>query len=495
MFGIRPMSYLIAILAFSQIGFGQSQSVVAGKRLNIAYTQGTVDYVDLEKVNHKAPAKVFGYYNDPRARSRPNRNMESFALNFRGWVLLDEYIVDPEFYWELDPRYLHGKNKTVDFSKIAKYPSLVKRYKAIQPSSVNYIVCAEIESTNDVQVKAASVWSWQRICFRALGYQVLWGDSRNGKDKTYPQALLGWTEGVSTDFPTERGFTKRDLTDVKAIRNFLKNHRNVRMVYDHNNTWLDIRWPDDAIDKIADDFEKYEKEDKDLEKEYKEAKEEPNTAKRVQPIIPDSELAQPFEPAAKTATVFYDKTSAELGLVSPTGRKVFTSNKHSSGKSLDKEGRYFEFQLRSNQDSFDENIIGGSIGNRVQIYNAAGKVIKIEGYNAFNRIFPKDDGTSNIYIDTGGAETYRTVRCYYPEDDLYHLSPDGFASLRADDQAPLPPLGASRGGGLSLGFSRYHFIYKNALRVVVDSNYKVLSSGPGFMAVRKEPRSQERCSP
>ena len=490
---IRLFSCLVAILFFSQIGFGQSQSVVAGKRLNIAYTQGTVDYVDLEKVNHKAPAKVFGYYNDPRARSRPNRNMESFALNFRGWVLLDEYIIDPEFYWELDPRVLYGKTKTVDFSKIAKYPSLVKRYKAIRPYSVNYIVCAEIESTNDLQVKPTSVWFWQTICFRALGYQVLWGDSRNGRDRTYPQALLGWTEGVSTDFSIERRFTKSDATDVKAIRKFLKNYRNVRMIYDRNNTWLDIRWPDDAIDKIAEDFEKYEKEGKDLEKEYKEAKEEPKTAKRVQPVAPDSELAQPFEPEAKTATVFNDKTS--VGLVSPTGRKVFTSDKHSSARSLDKEGRFFEFLLKSNQGSFDENIVDGSIGNRVQIYNAAGKVLKVEGYDAVNRIFPKDDGTSNIYIDTGGSETYRTVRCYYPEDDLYHLSPDGFASLRADDQAPLPPLGASRGGGLSLDFARYHFIYKNALRVVVDSNYKVISSGPAFMAVRREPRSRERCSP
>lgn len=57
---------------------------------------------------------------------------------------MGDYTFNPSFYYEIDRTKLVGKTRTVYFGKISKYPDLAKRYKATRPSSVNFIVRAEL---------------------------------------------------------------------------------------------------------------------------------------------------------------------------------------------------------------------------------------------------------------------------------------------------------------------------------------------------------------
>jgi len=473
---ICPMIKIVLIPFFLVVttapAFAQLADAVSSKRLNFAYTYGKVDYVDLGKVAPNVSVVYFGRIYDPRERTRPMRNLDSFALNFRGWVLLDEYIVDPEFYWELNPSFLDGKTKRVEFVKISKYPSLVKRYKAIQPTSVNYIVCVELESTEDVLVQPSSTWLRKDVCFRALGYQMLWGGSRNGNDKTYPGALLGLTEGVSTDFNEIRRFTPQDITNIPATRNFLRHFRKVTPLIGRQNTWLDIKWPDDAIDQIAEDFEKYEKEGKDLEKEYKEAKEEPKTAKRVQPLAADDEMAKPFEEAVKTAQTFDE--GGVVGLVSPKGRKTFSSSEHQRGSKLDDKGRFFLFGLKT--------------VNGRQVINAAGRPIKIDGNTVLTgHIYRNDDGTYSYFVDNGGSEVYKSRKCYFYKSQPF--TEEEFAEFKRRDAEPLRPLPPPKPGGGGISFtanpSDYHY-FKTMKHILLDENMRQIRTGTGYVSTRTE---------
>jgi hypothetical protein len=248
------------------------------------------------------------------------------------------------------------------------------------------------------------------------------------------------------------------------------------------NTWLDLRWPDEAIDQIYEDFEEYEKKGKDLEKEYKEAKEEPKVAKRAQPLAAGDEMAQPFEDVPKTAKTFYDKDKDSVGLVTPKGKKVFTSDKHGGGTALDEKGSIFTFGLR------DYNL-----PNRIQLINAAGRTVKIDGHEAVMDIKKSADGlTYIVFVDNGGGEVYRTVKCYENGGGPY--TSEEFTALQSRDRAPLKPLPPGNPNAVYFGFSQYHYVYKTVIRYVVDSKFKTVSKAPGYAVARSEPRSPERCS-
>jgi hypothetical protein len=471
---------VLGLMVSTAPAFAQLGDAVSSKRVAFAIQMGDPNYVDLQGVAPNVYSAAFQRFYDPRELSRPMRNLNSFVAVFRGWFLLDDYVVDPEFFWELNPSYLDGKTKRVEFSRIAKYPSLVKRYQAIQPTSVNFIVCANIESTRDTSVKPTSRWEESVVCFRALGYQMSWGASRNGTAKTFPGSLPQLREGVSS-YRYPDWFTDKDPTDQKLMRNFLRYFRKLPLHQPSPNVWLDIKWPDEAIDKIVEDFNRYEKEQQDLDKVYKA---EPETTIHTQPLALGDEMSKPFEAPVTTAAIFSE--GGLYGLKAPNGRKVFSTADHHSPTALGNDGKFFSFTRKAAVD-----------GNRLQIFNAAGKVVKFGEYSSVNAVSPRTDGTFIIYIDVGGEDVYRTVRCYTTNGnsaEWYRLSLPEFDEMRANDIQPLPPLNPSARGGLQFD-SLDHLVYKIARRFVVDSNFRILSSGPGYILARKEPRSQERCSP
>jgi hypothetical protein len=468
------LKFSLLVLIFAATGapaLSQLAEAVSSKRLNFAYTFGNPDYVDLSSVG----ANVFAAKVDNQMANA--RNLKSFAINYRGWRLLDEFIVDPEFFWELDPTALKGRSRTVSYEKIAKYPSLVKRYKAIKPVGVNYIVCVNLYSTVEFGV---STLGTHQVCFRAQSYQMFWSPSRSGRAASYPGALLGWKEGISTA-PVATRFTARDTSDVERLKSLVSRFERVSAYSSPGaNTWLDIRWPDEAIDQIYEDFEEYEKEGKDLEKEYKEAKEEPKVAKRAQPLVADDEMAQPFEAVPKFANVFNE--NGKSGLITATGKKVYISPNNFVPEPLTNDGRFFKVSGAKAHGSYMMNY---------QVVNAAGRVVKIDGHPGFANIWRNGDGIITAYVDTGGPVAYKTVRCYSIWSRLGdgYYTPEAFSAFQAKDRQPATPL-ASQTSTSAPGRnvyeisadSRHYHVFHRQLEYILDDKMKVKSKKEVFKA-------------
>ena len=471
---MKKLVSLFLILLGTGLSVTGQDSGVTSKRLNFAYVHGNPDYVDLSSLG---PNVFQAGVNEPMVKAK---NLKSFAANFRGWRLVDEYIVDPEFFWELDPISLKRKIRTENYEKISKYPSLAKRYKAIKPVGVNYIVCVDLDSIEEFESGPAARWVNHQVCFRAQSYQMFWGASRSGRPASYPGALLGWKEGVSTASLASR-FHATDNSDVNRLKNIVSKFRSVaKYSGSPTNTWLDIRWPDDAIDKIYDDFEEYEKEGKDLEKEYKEAKEEPKTAKRAQPLAVDDEMAQPFEAAPKFANVFNE--NGKSGLITATGKKVYISPNNFVPERLTNDGRFFKVSAAKAYGSYMMNY---------QVVNAAGRVVKIDGHPGFANIWRNGDGIITAYVDTGGPIAYKTVRCYSIWSRLGegYYTPEAFSAFQAKDRQPATPSASqtsTSAGGRNVyeisADSRHYHVFHRQLEYLLDDKMKVKSKKEVFKA-------------
>lgn len=489
----KLFSLALLLIGTSALASAQLAEAVSSKRLNFAYTFGNPDYVDLSSVG----PNVFAAAVDNQMVKA--RNLKSFAVNFRGWRLLDEFIVDPEFFWELDPIALKGKIRTVNYEKIAKYPSLAKRYKAIKPTGVNYVVCVDLNST-DQDGDVASSFRPHQVCFRAQSYQMFWGPSRSGRAASYPGALLGWKEGVSTASLASR-FHASDSSDINRLKNIVSKFRSVSKYSGlATNTWLDIRWPDDAIDKIYEDFEEYEKEGKDLEKEYKEAKEEPKVAKRAQPLPADDEMAQPYESDVKTAVSFNENSG--VGLKTPSGRTIFTSTEYKYAYSLDKAGSFFEFTLKS--PSGDETQTAAHLikasGRRMKVktYDEFWDIVRNEDLQAWDKFHPKKGlvpaGSYSLLVDLPGGTTHTSRRCLSVGEVI---EPEYLGQVKDYEARQLKEREEKRRKEqeyeartgkrvLSYGFGGdyYKFEYRQGLRIIVDSKFKVIGEYPVLIPFR-----------
>ncbi len=484
---MKNLAFIILILMGTVVPTVAQESAVASKRLNFAYTHGSPDYVDLSSLG----ANVFPAGIDNQMVKA--RNLKSFVVNFRGWRLLDEYIVDPEFFWELDPIALKGKIRTVNYEKISKYPSLAKRYKAIKPVGVNYIVCVDLNSIDQDGDGAASSFRPHQVCFRAQSYQMFWGPSRSGRAASYPGALLGWKEGISTASLASR-FLVSDNSDVNRLKNIVSKFRSVaKYSGSPTNTWLDIRWPDEAIDQIYEDFEEYEKKGKDLEKEYKEAKEEPKAAKRSHPLAADDEMARPYESAIKTAVEFRDDTG--VGLKTPSGRIIFSSKEYEWANGFNAEKSIFLFSLN--------NPAGDASRRAKHLRKASGRLMKINNHDEFWDVIRHDDlkdyygpykyhpskglvppGSFSLLVDLPGSTVYKSRVC---EDKPEPVDPEDLAQLQNyetkrikdwEEEQRKKQAEAARTGKVILeygfGGDRWRFEYRQGLRIIVDSKFKVI---------------------
>lgn len=402
------------LLLLAALTPARAQSAVSSQRLNFAYTYGRPDYVDLSALGANVfPATVA----EPMVNAR---NLKSFAINYRGWRLFDEYIVDPEFFWELDPVALKGRIRTVSFARISKYPSLVARYRAIRPTGVNFITCVDLDSSADDAGAPSVRWSVHQVCFRAQSYQMFWGASRSARAASYPGALLGWKEGVSMASLASR-FTPTDDSDVARMRTIVSRFRRVaRYSGLAVNTWLDIRWPDEAIDRIYDDFQEYERVGKDLERAYREARTEPAVAPRQQVLAAGDEMAQPFEDVPRVAQYF--TADGMVGLKDPDGRTLFRSSEYSDGGPFGKSGKFFWFRLKGRaREQNDKEVF--------HLLTARGRRMTVGGYDAFaavginyqaNRIYPREV-TWHTILQVDTDEILRRPRFHHQTALQYYV--------------------------------------------------------------------------
>ena len=148
---------------------------------------------------------------------------------------------------------------------------------------------------------------------------------------------------------------------------------------------------------------------------------------------------------------------------------------------MDEKGSMFMFGRRDR-----------SVDNYINFINAAGKQVKIDGHSTAMNVEKRPDGLLDIYVDNGGAEVFKTDKCYSELKSV--MGEQLFARLKSRDAEPLKPLPPGNPNAVYFGFSEYHYVYKTVLHYVTDSKLKVVSKGQGYAVARTEKRRPERCS-
>lgn len=373
------LTSLLIVAALSVNSFGQSSSP---QMVDVYIKWGNADYLDLseKKVLPASTAFTFG-----------ERNLQSFVVGYKAWNLLGDFVYNPSFYYEIDQTKLRGKTQTVEFDKISKYPDLAKRYQAMRPSSVNFVITADLITTDG---KSKTVYF--KVSDNALGYT----DSRSGRNVQSPiSPASGKWKHVFSVQPTVASstFTDADYSDEKELKELLKNFRElspcsvgcrggVRVSFD-------IKWPDDAIDEISRLYDQYEKENKKIDDELRAIKEADKLVKPVAAYNKDDEMSAPFEEEAKSAEVF--KEGDTVGLRAK-GKVVFTSSAYSSAEPIDAEKKLFKFSSRE----------GG-----LHLYDAKGKRLSVGGKSSFSSIKEgRQAGTYQLIIPADSSYPAYTSR-------------------------------------------------------------------------------------
>ena len=423
------------------------------RQVNIAFTYGVPgpDYVAPEKEGAQIYEARIPHYTYAK-------NFKSFAIQYKCWSLMGDFALKPEFYWELDPILLKGKTREVSFHRISKYPSLVKRYNAIRPSSVNFLIYVEFDWVDPLKgIKTGPKWTTKRIGFKVKDINLGYQGSRSAKNITTPTTLLHWKDGVTTEVSTV-AFTPRDRTDEEKVKNILKEYTKYYSALDSGpNVFIDVKWPEEVIDQIAIDYDKYEKEGKDLDKQYDDLKQTPRVLKKIDP---NADMSMPFEDVPKTAEPF--KRGNVVGLRSK-GKTVFESKEHYPPEKLDKAGSYFAFPLK-NATEFER---------KFHIIDAAGKMVDVGGHRRFFLV-SKGETTGTFALvgwpdDLGNV--YTSVKAYYNMPSVF--SPDQFEKFKRFDNSPPAPGKGS--GGLSFTFRSYWFTFMRGKLLIVDSRFRLLS--------------------
>lgn len=241
----------------------------------------------------------FGYFDYPKERTfvmdldqqydreiQPGLlNVSSLALRVRVWAILENIATNPVFVYRLNMEGLTGQKHYVSFQQISKYPDLVRRYKAIRPTSVNAVVGMGLNPDDKFQYGA---YYWFNITEKDL----LISGSESTPFGTVP---LSGTWGLKADIvysDVKTEYWCRHPKDFKpsnakqeVMMKFLSKATRanasawtkvqtgtVRENYPPSNTYIRITWPGDAIDAIQELYFKYERgEEKPPSKEVEDA--------------------------------------------------------------------------------------------------------------------------------------------------------------------------------------------------------------------------------
>ena len=439
------------------------------RQVNIAFTYGVPgpDYVAPEKEGAQIYEARIPHYTYAK-------NFKSFAIQYKCWSLMGDFALKPEFYWELDPILLKGKTREVSFHRISKYPSLVKRYNAIRPSSVNFLIYVEFDWVDPLKgIKTGPKWTTKRIGFKVKDINLGYQGSRSAKNITTPTTLLHWKDGVTTEVSTV-AFTPRDRTDEEKVKNILKEYTKYYSALDSGpNLFIDVKWPEEVIDQIAIDYDKYEKEGKDLDKQYDDLKQTPRVLKKIDP---NADMSLPFEDVPKTAEPF--QRGNVVGLRSK-GKTVFESREHFAAEKLDSDGSFFAMRLKDSSE-FSAN---------TQIISAAGKIVTVGGYTRFISV-TKGTAPDTYWVvvnDDPNRDAQKSAKAYYNLPRIFTRTQ--FERFQRFDNSPPKP---SKGGGLIISFTSYWYGLKRGKLFIVDSRFRVLSTEEAyFTSGRAKPRTGE----
>lgn len=402
--GKSSLRFLLTI-SLTIVFFGSS--IVAqssGPQMIDVYLKwGNVDYLDLSNkkvlpVDTKSP------------------NLKSFVIGYKAWNLIGDFVYNPSFYYEINQTVLTGKSQKVYFDKISKYPDLAKRYQAMRPSSVNFVITADL-ATADGKVKTVN--------FKVPNNDLNYFESRSAKNLQSPVSPSNgqWKSVFSTMWYADDPeiFTDKDHSDEKELKGLLKNFSSLSSCNSCRGAVkvrLDIKWADDAIDEIGRLYDQYEKEGKKIDDELKAVKEADKLVKPVAVYNKDDEMSAPFEEEAKSAEVF--KNGETVGLRAK-GKVVFESANYSDAEPFKGLNNLFIFK-----EKWDYHI-----------YNAKGQRLSVDGHSSFYRISEGErTGTYKLFI-VQDENFYNTVDIYWgnPSGDKGYLTQREFDNFVAKDKA------------------------------------------------------------
>lgn len=406
----------VFILMAALISSVSAQST-SPQMINVFFEYGKADYLDL------GGKKVL-----PADSTVPQPNLESWVIGYKAFNLIGDFVYNPSFYYAINSERLKGKTRTIEFKTISKYPDLVKRYQAIRPSSVNFIITAELYSGSGNLYKTVN--------FKVSGNDLNYFESRSAKNLQSPVSPSSgkWKYAFSTMSYADSGdiFTDKDYSDENELRQLLKNADTLRPTQAGAvKIALNIKWADDAIDEIGLLYDQYEKEGKKIDDELKAVKNADKLVKPVAAYNKDDEMSAPFEEESKSAEVF--KEGETVGLRAK-GKIVFSSDTHYSPEAIDEKNRLFSFYSKESK-----------FPNQMQLFDARGKRLTVNGYTDFSRVGKGESPDTYYVIIADGKSIFYTTKQAYGSSDIakfyarstpHYLTQSQFDAFVTKDKGP-----------------------------------------------------------
>ncbi|HRH40535.1 MAG TPA: hypothetical protein PKY82_02745 [Pyrinomonadaceae bacterium] len=322
------------------------------KMIDIYLRKGNPDYVNL------SDKRVFNVTSQVK-----EKNLQSWVVGYKAWSLMGEFVYNPSFYYEIDSRKLVGKTRTVDFEKISKYPDLIKRYQATKPINVDVYFYGNLYANG----------ATNPVCFKISGNNLVYFGSRSSQNYQSPTSPARWKYAISSLITGGCRFTDADLSDESKLKGMMSKFESFTPIEESDyKTTLDIKWDEEAIDEIAELYDKYEKEDKKIDDKLKAIKDE-KLDKSVTGYDKDDEMAMPVDPIKIDLEKNFNGTQTTEGVIQIKG-------KASGSQSLTKKGRIIaegyeqEFDIDTNG-NFNKQVVLKSGINNINI-SVGSKTIK-----------------------------------------------------------------------------------------------------------------------
>jgi hypothetical protein len=444
----------------------------------------------------------FGYFDYPREQTfamtmdprfdneiKPGLlNVSSVALRVRVWAILDNIATNPVFVYRLNMEGLTGQRHYVSFQKISKYPDLIRRYKAIRPTSVNAVVSMGLNPDDKFQYGAY-------YFFNIIEKDLLIAGSESTPFGTVP---LSGTWGlkadiVYSDVKTEYwGRHPKDFKPSNAKQEVMLKFLNkatraaahawtkvqtgtVRENYAPFNTYLRITWPGDAIDAIQELYLKYEK------------GEEKPPGKEVEEALSKKELDR-YNGGDEWGTAFEDDLK-DVETVNDYQKKIIAlKSKNRTVTTFDTD-KYSRIDALSNTSFF----VLTAKDNTKYIVDKRGNKQSVGGYQNFNRVSTNQKGeiTADVNLtkeqflaEDGGLGLVNDNKFYSSSSEVSRALQDAIARKRQaerDEWAKLSEAEKKRQmNTLSIvGSHRYYSI--KIKRFVTSSQLQMLTTKEGYL--------------
>ena len=243
--------------------------------------------------------------------------MKDFTLKLQWWTLLGEPIEIYGFLWNTTGSYsveIDGSKKSISRTQLSKYPDLVKRFDNIRPNKVDLFIYGNADGKS-TSVKRGNGFAYASFYNKGIAYKtkgqsydpytldapilynipdakLLVSKSGRMSMSTVPESPMywngflrwAWRSSSPQSGPTKGYVINKSEDEFKNYNQTKKDELNKELKYLYKNTTSftlnaeieNLEWPMYELKGIIQDFEKYEKGEKEPSpsEEVKEAEKE-----------------------------------------------------------------------------------------------------------------------------------------------------------------------------------------------------------------------------